>query len=221
MRSIIFANGVLTNPKSLAGSLKPDDFLAAADGGLRHLLALGLFPDVLIGDLDSVTPEQLKTLTARKTEIIQHPARKDETDLELALLCAVDRGATEILVYGALGARWDMSLGNILLLTHPRLRIANIRLVDGNQEVRLLAEGETLTLGGLPGDTVSLLPLGGDAVGVTTRGLEYALANERLKFGFTRGLSNVLQTNSAKISLKKGLLCVVKEGAEIGKGRVG
>jgi len=217
LRSVIFANGVLNSPKALVESLKPDDLLIAADGGLHHLLALDLFPDVLIGDLDSVTPEQLETLPTRKVEIIQHPTRKDETDLELALLCAVERGATEVLVHGALGARWDMTLGNILLLSHPRLRIANIRLVDGNQELRLLVGGETLTLSGQPGDTVSILPLCGDAVGVTTQGLEYALANERLKFGFTRGLSNVLQASPAKISLQKGLLCVVKEGAEVAK----
>ncbi len=207
-RAIIFANGVLKNPLSLAESLRPDDFLIAADGGLNHFRALGLFPDVVIGDLDSITPDQLETLHAQEVKVIRHPARKDESDLELALLYAVEHGAAEILVFGALGARWDMTLGNVLLLAHPRLRIADIRLVDGGQEVRLLGDGETLTLSGRPGDTVSLLPLGGDAEGVTSHGLEYSLEGGRLKFGFTRGLSNVIQTSPAQISLKKGLLCV-------------
>ena len=208
MRTIIFANGVLKNHRALARTFRPDDLFIAADGGLHHFRALGMFPDVLIGDLDSVTAEDLKTLSAQGVEVIRHPARKDETDLELALLYAVERGATEILVFGALGARWDMTLGNILLLAHPRLRVANIRLVDGNQEVRLLFGGETLTLTGRPGDTVSLLPLGEDAEGVTFQGLEYGLENGRLKFGLTRGLSNVLETSPARITLQKGLLCV-------------
>lgn len=208
MRTIIFANGVLQNPRALAEDVSPDDFLVAADGGLHHLQALGLTPDVVIGDLDSITPEQLKTLRAEEVEIIQHPARKDETDLELALLYAVERGAVEILVYGALGARWDMTLGNILLLVHPSLRIVNITLMDENQEMRLLCGGDTLTLTGQPGDTVSLLPLGGDAEGVTTRGLEYELENGRLRFGLTRGLSNVLISSQAHISLQKGLLWI-------------
>ncbi len=215
MRTIICANGILKNPRTLVKSLKPDDFLIAADGGLGHFLFLGIFPNIVIGDLDSITPEQLKTLQSKNVEIIRHPARKDETDLELALLYAVEQGATEILVYGALGARWDMTLGNILLLAHPRLRIVNIILVDENQEVRLLTGGETLTLSAVQvGDTVSLLPLGGDAVGVTTRGLGYPLHGENLKFALTRGLSNVVKTNPVQISLEKGLLCVIKEGAK-------
>ncbi|MBS1250228.1 MAG: Thiamine pyrophosphokinase [Chloroflexi bacterium] len=214
LRTIIVANGLLKKPQILAIRLQSGDLLIAADGGLQHLHALGLTPDVVIGDLDSVTPEQLRTLRAEEVEIIQHPPRKDETDLELALLYAVERSATDILVFGALGARWDMTLGNILLLAHPQLQKAKIRLVDGDQEMRLLVGGETLSLTGQPGDTVSLLPLCGDAVGVTTQGLAYGLENGYLRFGFTRGLSNVLRSSPAHISLEEGFLCVVKKEAE-------
>lgn len=208
MRAVIFANGVLKKPRSLTETLKPDDLLIAADGGLHHFRALEIFPDVVIGDLDSITYDQRKALNAQETKIIQHSPRKDETDLALALLYAVKAGANKILVFGALGARWDMTLGNILLLTHPELRQASVVLVDGEQEMRLLRDGETFSLNGQPGDTVSLLPLGGDAVGVTTRGLEYPLHAETLKYGRTRGLSNVLQSASAQVNLQKGLLFV-------------
>lgn len=209
MRAVIFANGRLTRPIIL----QPDDLIIAADGGSHHCLGLGIRPQVVIGDLDSVRNDELEVLSALGTEIITYPARKDFTDLELALMEAQKRGADRVLLLAALGARWDQSLANILLpAAMPGLRIS---MVDGLQEIHFIHPGETLEITGQTGDIVSLIPLGGDAHGITTHGLEYPLFSETLHLGSTRGISNVLLAGTsaagkASVTLNAGLLlCAV------------
>ncbi len=91
----------------------------------------------------------------------------------------------------------------------------NIRLADGSQEFFYLRAGEKITVSGRPGDILSLIPLGGDAQGITTDQLEYPLHNEDLALGSTRGVSNVLLAEQAQISLRGGiLLCVVMHQPE-------
>ncbi len=210
MRAVVFANGELNDAEQTAKWLTENDLVIAADGGSRHCLALGVIPDILIGDFDSLEPGQLADFEIQGSQIFQHPARKDFTDLELALRYACEQGVEEILVFGALGARWDQTLANLLLPAHPDLACAAISLIDGRQEIRLVRPGEPLFVHGQPGDTVSLIPLNEDAVGVSTWGLEYPLINEILAFGATRGVSNVLVNETAEISLLQGrLLCIV------------
>jgi len=210
LRAIVFANGALNDPEPELDQVQPEDLLIAADGGLRHIRALGRQPDVIIGDLDSVEPEAVATLEAAGVEIQRYPARKDFTDLELALLLARERGADDILVLGALGLRWDMTLANLLLPAAARLAPARVRLIDGWQEISLLQAGRQVSLRGRAGDTVSLIPLSGDAHGVITHGLEYPLRDETLLFGATRGISNILLADEAHINLREGLLlCIV------------
>ncbi len=145
MRAVIFANGQLNGP----AKLQPEDLIIAADGGAQHCLKLGIRPQVVIGDFDSVSPDELETLRGQGAEIIAFPARKDYTDLELALLEAQKRGAKQILLLAALGARWDQSLANILLpAAFPGLRIS---LVDGPQEISFIHPGETLEITGRAG----------------------------------------------------------------------
>lgn len=215
MRTLIFANGELDH---LPIKIQPDDFIIAADGGARHCLQLGLTPNVIIGDFDSLTAEELTSLETAGARLIRHPARKDETDLELALLQAIELGASEVVILGALGARWDMSLANLLLLTHPNLRHPHVRVLDGHQEITLLRGGERIELRGQPGDTLSIIPLRGDARGITTQGLEYPLDRGSLLFGATRGISNVLLHQIASVTLEDGLLlCVVIRHEEVNK----
>ena len=80
-------------------------------------------------------------------------------------LYAIHQGAGEIVVFGALGARWDMTLANLMLLTHPALKHTQLSLVDGNQEISLLRGGQSIQLHGKQGDTISLIPLSPDSIG--------------------------------------------------------
>ncbi len=207
MRAIVVVGGEMRDTDSDEALWKQADLIVAADGGARHLLRRGVVPHVVIGDMDSLTSAQREHLRQLGCRFLSYPARKDETDAELALLYAVEQGAEEITILGALGGRLDHTLANVFLLALPELRGAHVRVVDGRQEMILIREQGTVQ--GEVGDTVSLLPINGDAEGITTRGLEYALDNDTLVFGRTRGVSNVLIAPTAHISVRKGtLLCV-------------
>jgi thiamine pyrophosphokinase len=209
MRAVIFANGVLTRPERLASYCSPEDLVIAADGGARHCAALNVSPHVVIGDMDSLSEEELKAFADSGAEILQYSPKKDQTDLELALGLAVERGAVDILVMGALGERWDMTLANVLLLAWPFLSGVSVRLVDADQEISLLKGGATLELSGHPGDTLSLIPVGKDAVGVTLTGLEYPLNDDTIVQGSTWGISNVFRDKKVSVTFKQGLLLIV------------
>jgi thiamine pyrophosphokinase len=213
MRAIIFANGTLNHPADTLKALQPDDLIIAADGGAHHCRALNLRPDMVIGDFDSLTEEEVKALQERGVKTSRHPTRKDETDLELALIYAAGLGVDQVLVFGAIGSRWDMSLANVLLLAHKKLSELRVSLVDGPHEILLIRAGENLRIQGQHGDTVSLIPVTGEARGINTQGLEYPLSEGTLRFGSSRGISNVLLDEEASISLENGLLlCVVYHG---------
>ncbi len=204
MRALIFAGGAM-DPEDAA--LGETDMVICADGGTRHAVARGLLPHTVIGDLDSLPPGLRGELEARGTRFVVHPRSKDETDLELALLYATEQGADEIVILGARGGRVDHELGNLLLLAHPRLRGVNVRLRTRTQEIFLLRDQAVLR--GEAGDLLSLIPIGGDAGGGTTKGLQYSLSDETLTFGPARGMSNVFVCAHPEVRVRQGMLLVV------------
>ena len=214
-RALVFANGDLNRGSAVASALDQASaaLIIAADGGARMALACDRVPDVIVGDLDSLTPDEVAEFRARGIEIEQHPAGKDETDLELALLAAVDRGATWIRIIGGVGDRVDQTLANFYLLTLPELADCDVRLVAGKQTLWLIGPGDyaldNANFPAFPGDTISLIPLAGDAENVCTVNLDYPLRGETLRFGPARGVSNVIAAAGARVSLDSGLLMVV------------
>jgi len=208
MKAIIFANGEFS-PPVFPLEIQKDDLVIAADGGSRHCLELGITPEILIGDLDSVDEETMNTWQKDGISVIQYPQDKDQTDLELALIYAQEKNVDEILIYGAIGGRLDMTLGNLILLAHPDLKTPTA-LICGAEEVRLLKPGDSLIISGQTGDTVSLIPMQPGISNVTTTGLKYKLENEGLEFSYTRGISNSLIEKQAQIKLNSGLMAVVQ-----------
>ncbi len=208
MRIVIFANGTMDAPQAEADCwVQPNAIIVGADGGTLYALDAGLIPDHVIGDLDSLPSDLRQDLADKGSRFHEHPPAKDETDLELALLWAAEQvSVSEIVVLGALGGRPDQALANLLLLALPTLEGHDVRMVGGAWEIRLIHGGETLPVRGQPGETVSLLPLGGDARGVTTSGLRYPLEDETLHFGPARGVSNVLESEDATVNVDEGWL---------------
>lgn len=204
MRAVIIANGELTPSARLRELWQGADLRIAADGGARNAREqLGEPPQVVIGDLDSMDAATRVWLTERGTEIIRYPTAKDETDLELALNLAHARGASELCLLGANGGRVDHWLANVMLLTrYPRLRLA-----DAHSEMWLGGGDEALT--GNAGDLVSLIPLDARVEGVETEGLQYPLRRETLERGSTRGISNVMQGERARVRWVSGTLVLV------------
>ena len=208
MRAVIFVNGELEDAQQAAALIKPHDYLIAADGGLRHMRAMGLMPRLLVGDLDSVSAEEILQVEQSGGEILRFQQDKDFTDLELAVRAARQRGCDHILLVAALGGRLDQMLANISLLTQHDLAGLRIELDDGRTQVYLVRD--SLQFKGQAGDTVSLLPWGLPARGVVTFGLKYPLKAETLLPGDTRGISNRMLGESAGVELQKGLLMCVR-----------
>ncbi len=206
--TLILANGDLNPGSAVQHACQRDAYVIAADGGARLAADLGLQISLLIGDMDSITPALLADLDAAGVDIARYPAEKDETDLELALQAAIARDAQQIYVIGALGGRLDQSLANIYLLKLPDLAARDVRLVSGEQTTWLLTAGAH-RLPGQPGDTLSLIPLGGDVQGIRTTGLQYPLKDETLYFGPARGVSNVITQAPAQITFQTGRLLLV------------
>ena len=191
--------------------------VVAVDGGTAWLATVGRRPDLVVGDLDSADPALIAALEADGVPIERHAIAKDASDTELALAGVLAAGADDVVILGALaGPRLDHQLANLMLLADPQLAaVRDLRIVRGGTMVRALHAGSRVALGGAPGDLVTLLPIGGDAVGVRTGGLRYPLNGETLSIGRSRGLSNVVEESPASVSLEGGTLLVVEtqEGA--------
>ncbi len=203
--AIVLAGGEPADA-SIASELPSPDLVVAADAGLTQASALGLEVDVVVGDFDSVEPETLEQARRSGAEIEPHPVDKDATDLELAVEAARRRGASSVVVVGGGGGRLDHLFGNALLLSHRAFEGLDLEWwVDG---YRIVAVRDATTLHGRPGDLVSLLPIGGAARGVSTSGLRWELDGEDLEAGSTRGVSNVLETGRADVSVRSGIVLV-------------
>lgn len=200
-----------------AGRLANAELVIAADGGARFLESVGHRPDVLVGDLDSVDAALVARLMQAGVAVEGHPAAKDATDAELAIDRAVAAGARRITVIGAFaGERVDHELANLLLLTDRAWawETDDFRMVRGRTSVRALHGPGRLEIEAGAGATVSLLPLGGDAVGVTTAGLRFPLVGEALRLGRSRGVSNEVVEVPASVVLEAGVLLVVESETE-------
>ena len=213
MRSVVVAHGdVKAQDRELALTA---ELVIAADGGALALERWSILPHLVVGDLDSLGTDRAAELGRRGAKVIGFPAAKDESDLELALRYALESGADDIVLLGIFGgARLDHALANAMLLADPAYRARGVRAVYGATEVRALHPNESFPLAGPIGATVTLLPVRGDAGGVRTQGLRYPLSGETLYFGRSRGLSNVVSSLPASVSLDQGVLLVIEDRQE-------
>ncbi|MBI2743844.1 MAG: thiamine diphosphokinase [Chlamydiales bacterium] len=198
----LVANGQISKHDPLISKIKTYPYLIAVDGGLNSCYMLGLVPNFIIGDLDSVQIELISKFETvpRKT----FPKDKDKTDLELAIEHAFSLGAQKITVFGALGGRTDHTIFNVHLLS----RYPN-KLFFESAEEKLFTIGKSTTLNCHVGQTISLLPLNGPVTGITTHGLKWELSDATLDKHFM-GISNVALQEKVSIDAAEGdLLCVV------------
>ncbi|HEX6311497.1 MAG TPA: thiamine diphosphokinase [Acidimicrobiia bacterium] len=206
--ALVFAGGDPV-PVSVVQRLPHGDVLVvAADSGVEHALALGQHVDLVVGDLDSADPEVLATAEKAGAVVEQHPAEKDQTDLELALRAAAARGATRIVVVGGYGGRLDHFLANALALAGNASDGVAVEWVTGDALLTVVRGHTVLT--GKPGDLCSLLAVGGPARGVRTRALRYPLDGDDLAPGSTRGVSNELTGPVAEVWVEHGTVLAIQ-----------
>lgn len=210
LRAIVLADG-----EPIAGPLGiPDTALViAADGGLALAPVLGLDVDIVIGDMDSVAPEDLAAAEQAGVRIERYPADKDATDLELALDAALAAGATDITIVGGAGGRIDHLLANALLIADDRYAGAHLLWITGAERVVVCDAARPASLDGRVGDVISLIPVHGSVHGATSSGLRWPLEDEELPAASTRGISNEMTHTTATVSVSVGTLLVVQEAA--------
>lgn len=204
---LIMAGGATPSPQ-VQRALPPAAMCIAADAGLDHARRLGLVPDVVVGDLDSVSADGLQWAEHTGIEIRRHPADKDQTDLELALELAIGAGSDRIVVAAIGGGRFDHLLANVAVLADDRYAGPDIEAYVGTAVISVVRGRRQLQ--GRIGELVSLVPLLGDATAVTTSGLEYPLDGETLRAGATRGVSNVFTATEASVEVGTGVLLAIQ-----------
>jgi thiamine pyrophosphokinase len=187
--------------------INQSDLLVAVDGGLQHVVNSGLVPHIIIGDLDSIDLTDLDYFEHNNVDIKKFPIKKDETDLELAVDYVLSLGFEEIIILGATGGRIDHFLGNFLFFSNPKYLDINIKILTKNSEVFYCKSKQMIE--GASGDIVSLIPISEVVSGVKTTGLMYPLDGEDLFRWKSRGISNQMIHQTAKIEFGLGeLLCV-------------
>ncbi len=190
-RAVLFINGDLAQIPQL--SIKKSDFLIGVDGGTRLARRLGLKPNLIVGDFDSLARPAKGQVVFKKSQEL--------TDTEFALDYCVKHGFKDVVLVGVLGRRLDHLLATIFLGYR-----FNLTIIEGNQTFYFVSS--RIVFEGRAGDLVSLIPLF-NCSGVITKGLKWRLKSETLKVGESRGVSNIMVRKKASVSLEKGRLLII------------
>lgn len=211
MHIVVVVNGELPSPHTheLTQLVAGADQLVAVDGGLAHCADLGVWPSVLIGDLDSAPTDLVEQAQNRHVRVLAFPTDKNATDLELALEFAAEAGATKLTVVAAFGGRLDHELATVALLASDRWNAMLVAATDGHRILHVVRSSCDLALA--PGSTISLVPWQADVAGVTTHGLQWPLHRETLAIGSTRGVSNIVEESSQRVTIVSGVLLVIAD----------
>lgn len=210
MLAAVFLNGAPDSRGLIQAVAKRADIILAADGGARYALDAGIFPDLVVGDMDSLGEDLARELERRGTSLERYPVQKDKMDGHLAVLAARESGATEADILCAAGGK----LGAVFAVPHILLAAGRVGLrstVVADWGRMFVVEAGSRTVEGAPLDSVSIFPLSGTATGVTLEGMAYPLEDAVLETGDTLGFHNELTGREARVSVSEGALLVVHE----------
>ncbi|KGN02936.1 thiamine pyrophosphokinase [Clostridium novyi A str. 4570] len=207
MKVVIISGGNSPSYTLIKKELRESEYLIAADSGANALFKYDVFPDYIIGDLDSIKTVALNYYKDRKVSILQYPPEKDYTDTEIAVNKAIDLGATEIVLLGCTGSRIDHLFGNIgMLLKCLKLGVSCV-IKDDNNTI-FLTETSTKIRGSL-GKTFSIIPYSEEISDLTIIGAKYPLDNYTMKIGSAIGISNVFEEDEVKIEFNSGRILII------------
>jgi thiamine pyrophosphokinase len=210
-RPVVIINGGPPPNQIMAQRVPTPAYVIAVDRGYEHAMMLGLTVDELIGDFDSLDPALLDAAISSGVRTVQHPTDKDATDLDLALQRAVEIDALDITVLCGEGweDRFDHVAGQLGLLASPAFAPHSVTAWFGSTFVSSAHPHRPLRTSGTPGETISMLAIGGPVTGVRTTGLRYGLRGDTLTPFSTRSVSNEFATSYAAIAVESGALLVI------------
>ena len=204
MRAFIYTGGTIW-PENITERPKREDLVIAADAGLLHAKQFGITPDILIGDFDSLGEPKV----GKETELIQVPIEKDDTDTQLAVREALERGADEIVIVGGLDGRLDHTLSTLAILEDLDKRHIHAHITSGKNRARFLRDNSTL----IPRSSFRYLSLiAADPIvkGVSIEGCKYPLKKAKLSRTHQYAVSNELTGNCALIDVRKGGVWIIE-----------
>ena len=207
-RAVIISNGSVRNKEFYIKLIKKSDYIISANGGSKHAKNFGLIPDIIIGDLDSISKKDYLYFLKNGCNFKKYHPMKDKTDVHLAIEYAIECGFKEILLLCVFGDRVDHMLANIFLLIKIVEAGISVRIVDEFHEIMLISKSGKIE--GNIGDVVSLIPLTPTVCGIKLTGLKFELKNGRLSMTDTLGISNVFTKKVATIRIDDGKLLVIK-----------
>lgn len=213
MDIMIVANGDIKSMDFLRSAIAGRDYVICVDGAAKYFMCLNIYPNLLVGDLDSIDKKTLEWVQRNDIKVRQFPREKDMTDTELAVEFALKQNPKKITIAGAIGLRFDHSLGNIMLLYKIHKAGVDVAIIDETNYITVTSD--VLTMRCRTGQTVSIIPIGGDAKGVTLQGLKYPLTDHNVEMGSSLGISNESIAEKIVISVKEGVLLVAKICSEI------
>lgn len=209
MKTIIFAGAKIGDYSFCKKYMDGVDKVICCDAGMHHAKALGIDPDYIVGDFDSTAADVLEYYKAKNIPIRQFPTRKDQTDMVLGIFLALELGATDIVLFGGIGDRFDHTLANAHYLLSLVKKGVRARLVDEKNCVEVI--DKHLTIKGKVGEIVSTLPLSMEVTGLTLKGFSYPLTDATLTLDDDYiAVSNVLAEETATIDIKSGYLYVIR-----------
>ena len=210
---VVVTGSAPLHPRALA-AVPPAAYVVAADGGFDHARAAGLVPDLLVGDLDSISPAGLAWAVAN-IQVERHPADKTCTDTELALALAARRSPDHVLLVAGAGDRLDHALAALGALGAPALEgVAQVAGWWGSDHVRVARPGRPVTLEVAPGTTFSVLAAHGGCDGVTVTGARWPLTDATLGPLVGLGVSNEASAPSVGVAVAVGIATVLVPGAQ-------
>lgn len=202
-RCVIVGGADINNYAYIRSCLHKDDFMVFCDSGLKHLEALTVCPNLIVGDFDSHENPMLDV------ETIVLPCEKDDTDTVFAVKEAIKRGYDDFLLIGVVGARLDHTLGNVSILLHlDSLRMKGY-IIDDYSEMEIVSENPVYISDQYA--FFSLLNISGCAKGISITGAKYPLEDAGIACEYQYGISNeVLPGETAMVSVKYGKLLLIK-----------
>lgn len=211
MKVCIFLNGEIKDYNAIKDIILKNnyDYIICADGGANHTYNMGIIPNYIIGDLDSIDKNIVDYYKNSSVDFEKFPTKKNETDSELCIYLAKKLNANKIHLIGALGGRIDHTIANINLLYYIKSKGIDPVIISEKEEI-YIAINEELVINGEVGNIVSIIPINGDAQGVTLKNLEYPLEDHCMEFSLPLGISNVMTDNKCIIKVDDGSLLIIK-----------
>lgn len=202
MKGLIISSGKINDYDLLKELIYENDYIVCADGGLDHIMQIDKIPNIVLGDLDSISDLGIEYISDKNIEIEKFPSIKDNTDTELAIMHLVHKGIDDITLIGGTGTRLDHTLANIFLLRRFNKDGVVFRVVDENNVINYLTD--SISIEGRENRFISIVPLNKEGIVISLIGFKYPLEDKYIEFSSTLGISNEIIDHKGMVIIHQG-----------------